>query len=205
MKNGKYKNKDSGIPLREGESWNNEGWAIKKGKVKYAIKPTDGKYKLYSREKHQDEDNMSKKAANPKYSGIIYNYDNAVWNIDWSKMAQDNQILYNYFGGVNTSKLKDLAASGALDPQAMLCAVKEAADYWIVPVQTNLPDASGYKSQLTLEMVSDGVYSMEELGSSNNPTALVGAAAYAMWPIIEDQTDVIPNSGDLAQALQSMF
>ena len=205
MKNGKYKNKDSGVSLREGESWNNEGWAIKKGKVKYAIKPADGKYKLYSREKHQDEDNMSKKAANPKYSDIIYNYDNAVWNIDWSKMAQDNQILYNYFGGVNTSKLKDLAASGALDPQAMLCAVKEAADYWIVPVQTNLPDASGYKSQLTLEMVSDSVYSMEELGSSNNPTALVGAAAYAMWPIIEDQTDAIPNSGDLAQALQSMF
>lgn len=203
-RDGTFKNKESGDTLSEGESWNEYGFAIKKGKTKYAVKPADGQYKLYSKEKHTDEDNIAKRQQNPSGNYTVHNYDEAKWHIDWSRMAEKNQILYNYFGGLNVSALKDLTQSGALDPQAIICGAKESADYWIIPVQSACPRTEGYKTQLTLEMIKEGQYTMDEIGSTENTVALVGAAAYAMWPIIEDQTDVIPNSGDLAQSLSSL-
>lgn len=202
---GTYKSKENGDTLAEGEYWNELGWAVKKGKTKYAIKPTDGMYKLYSKEKHQDEDNISKRAQNPSGNYIIHNYDEAFWHIDWSHMAEKNQILYNYYDGFNATAMRDLSKEGTLDPIDILCSTKQTADYWIIPVQCKYPDASGYKSQLTLEMKKDGCLTLDELGSKDNPVALVGAAAYAMWPIIENQTDVIPNTGDLSQSLGSLI
>lgn len=198
---GTWKNKANGDTLNEGEQWNENGYAIKKGKIKYAVKPADGLYKLYSKEKHTDEDNLAKRQQNPKGNYIVHNYDEAKWNIDWSAMAEKNQILYNYFGGVNVSTLKDLTQKGELDPQAVICGAKESADYWIIPVRSTYPRTEGYKTQLTLEMIKEGEFTVDEIASTENSVALVGAAAYAMWPIIEDQTDVIPNSGDLANAL----
>lgn len=205
-RDGSFKNKDSGDTLSEGEQWASNGYAYKKGKEKYAVKPTDGLYKLYSKEKHQDEDNISKKKQNPNANYTIHNYDEAAWNIDWSLMAEKEtpQILFDYFGGVNTTKLKDLSATGALDPQALICGAKQSADYWIIPVQGKFPRKDGYKTQLTLEMCKITEGGMTEVETKDNPTVLIGAAAYAMWPIIEDQTDVIPNSGDLAQSLSGM-
>lgn len=201
---GTYKNKANGDTLSEGELWNESGYAIKKGKTKYAIKPADGLYKLYSKEKHTDEDNLAKRQQNPKGSYVVHNYDEAKWNIDWSAMAEKNQILYNYFGGVNVSTLKDLTQKGELDPQAVICGAKDSADYWIIPVRSAYPKTEGYRSQLTLEMIKEGEFTVDEVASTENSVALVGAAAYAMWPIIEDQTDVIPNSGDLANSLSSL-
>ncbi len=203
-RDGSFKNKANGDKLAADETWNENGWAIRKGKIKYAVKPEDGVYKLYSVEKHRDEDNAAKKLQNPNGPYITYDYDDAKWNIDWSKMAEDNQILFNYYGGVDTSALKDLTASGETDPQALLCGAKQAADYWIVPVQSVLPRAIGYRSQLTLEMITDGSIGMEGVSTKDNPVALVGASAYAMWPIIEDQTDVMPNNGDFAKIMSGL-
>lgn len=201
---GTFKNKADGDTLSEGEQWNENGYAIKKGKIKYAIKPADGLYKLYSKEKHTDEDNIAKRQQNPKGNYTVHEYDEAKWSIDWSAMAEKNQILYNYFGGVNVSTLKDLTQKGELDPQAVICGAKESADYWIIPVRSSYPRTEGYKTQLTLEMIKEGEYTVDEVSSTENSVALVGAAAYAMWPIIEDQTDIIPNSGDLATTLSGL-
>ena len=203
-RDGTFKNKENGDTLALDETWNEDGWAIRKGKVKYAVKPADGVYKLYSAEKHRDEDNAAKIAQTPNASCITYGYDDAIWNINWSKMADDNQILFNYFGGVNASSLKDLTSKGEKDPQAILCGAKQSADYWIVPVQSALPKAIGYRSQLSLEMVNDGSTGIEDVSTNDNPAALMGTSAYAMWPIIEDQTDVIPNSGDFAKLVGTL-
>jgi hypothetical protein len=97
-----------------------------------------------------------------------------------------------------------LTASGEKDPQALLCGAKQSADYWIVPVQSALPRAIGYRSQLSLEMITDGSIGMEGVSTKDNPVALVGASAYAMWPIIEDQTDIMPNNGDFAQIMSGL-
>jgi hypothetical protein len=53
-------------------------------------------------------------------------------------------------------------------------------------------------------MVNDGSTGIEDVSTNDNPAALMGTSAYAMWPIIEDQTDVIPNSGDFAKLVGTL-
>ena len=67
-----------------------------------------------------------------------------------------------------------------------------------------MPKAIGYRSHLTLEFVEESGLYLTDVATKDNPIALVGASAYAMWPIIENQTDVMPNNGDLAQMLSGL-
>lgn len=217
-RDGTYKNKDAGDKLNEskGESWNNEGWAVRKGKQKYIIKPTNGDYGIFSKEtknemknrkKLQNDDtlNINTKDIDMYASEVYSDKDSFMpFYINWDNLAaQPNGIVFNLFGGTAVDKIRDLTQKGVTDPQAILCAAKQSTDYWRIPVGGTMPRSEGYKTDLTLEFceVTEG---FSQVMPTKNPAILSGAAAYAMWPIIEEQTDVIPNSGDFALSLKDL-
>lgn len=200
---GTFKKKSDGEALSYGEEWNENGYAIRRGKVKYAVKPMNGVYDLLSKEIKLDEQHKIKKLANPEANVTVYSYDTASWHIDWNKLV--DKIVYNLYGGVDLSKIRDLTAYGVKDPMTILCGAKESSDYWRIPVETAKPKAEGYKSQITLEMRGTSSNGENELLSKDNETALAGVSAYAMWPVIEEQGDVIPNAGDFTDSIRSLI
>lgn len=215
-RDGTFKNKANGdlINADKGEFWNNDGWAIKYGKEKYAIKPTNGNYGIFSKEVKAEMKDRKKKGIDPKTSANIKDFDlykNQVYSdgdsfdpfyINWDDLAATpNGIVFNLFGGTAVDRIRDLTQAGVTDPQAILCAAKQSTDYWRIPVGGTMPRAEGYKTDITIEFCEE-TNEFSQTMDSKNPAALTGAAAYAMWPIIEEQTDVIPNSGDLAISLQ---
>ncbi len=218
-RDGTYKNKNNGDTLNpdRGEEWNADGWAIRHGNTKYIIKPTNGPYGIFSKESRLEIKNRANKKANENLNVTIKDYDlyqNQVFSddksiepfeINWDSLAaQPNGIVFNLFGGTAIDKIRDLTQRGVTDPQAILCAAKQSTDYWRVPVSGKMPRAEGYKSDIKLELCTISSSETTMILPESNPAALTGAAAYAMWPIIEEQTDVIPNSGDLALSIKSL-
>lgn len=216
-RDGSYKCKAKGdmLDTAAGEIWNSDGWAIKYGAEKYAIKPVNGNYGIYSKETKNEVKNRKKKQDDPSLKVNVVNYDiyrNPIYTdasmlepfyINWNNLAAaSNGIVFNLFGGTSLDRIRDLTKAGVTDPQALLCAVKQSTDYWRIPVSGKLPRADGYKSDLSIEFCEETSSDAYATISSKNPAALVGAAAYAMWPIIEEQTDVIPNGGDFALSLK---
>ncbi len=216
-RDGSYKNKDNGdtLDVSRGEMWNANGWAIREGKIKYAIKPTNGNYGIFSKECKSEVKNRKKLQANPKAGIKVKDFDlykNQVYSdeesfdpfyINWDDLAaKPNGIVFNLFGGTAVDKIKDLTQAGVTDPQALLCAAKQSTDYWRIPVGGTMPRAEGYKTDITIEFCEEtNNFSVTPI-PAKNPAALSGAAAYAMWPIIEEQADVIPNAGDLTLSVK---
>lgn len=201
---GTFKKRSDGEELSFGEEWNENDYAIRRSKVRYAVKPENGVYKLLSKEIKLDERNKQIRLANPDSSVTVYDYETAQWSIDWDSLS--SKIVYNLYGGVDVSKIRDLTAAGAKDPMTILCGAKESTDYWRIPVMTSKPLAEGYKSQITLEKVNTSPSENgENVDGKNNEIALTGMSAYAMWPIIEEQEDVIPNAGDFADSVRSLI
>ena len=139
------------------------------------------------------------------YMNQVYSDENSLqpFDINWDNLAaSESGIVFNLFGGTAADKIRDLTQAGVTDPQALLCGAKQSTDYWRIPVSGKLPKAEGYKSDITLEFCNQTESGLMLTMPAKNPAALSGAAAYAMWPIIEEQTDVIPNSGDFAISLK---
>lgn len=219
-RDGSYKCKAKGdrLDIASGEIWNADGWAIKYGKEKYAIKPVNGNYGIFSKETKNEAKNRKKKQKDPSlkikvtgydmYKNLTFTDDSMLdpFYINWDNLASSsNGIIFNLFGGTAVDRIRDLTKAGITDPQALLCAVKQSTDYWRIPVSGQLPKADGYKSDLTIEFNEENSTGPTVNGiPSKNPSMLVGAAAYAMWPIIEEQTDVIPNGGDFALSLKEL-
>lgn len=218
-RDGTYKNKNNGDTLNtdRGEEWNSDGWAIRHGNTKYIVKPANGPYGIFSKESNSEIKNRANKKANDSlnvtikdfdlYASETYSDENSIepFEIDWDTLAaQPNGIVFNLFGGTAIDKIRDLTQQGVADPQAILCAAKQSTDYWRIPVGGTMPRAEGYKSDIKLIMCQVTSKDAEIEIDKKNPVALTGAAAYAMWPIIEEQTDVIPNSGDLALSIRSL-
>lgn len=199
-KDGTFKKKSNNDVLSIGETWNSSGYAIKYGKIKYAIKPEDGLYQLLSKEYKINEENKEKLKNNPNTAVSVKDYDEAKWEITWGDELGKTPIVYNLYGGTNIQTIMDLTKAGVTDPIEILCGAKQSSDYWKINVGCAFPKSEGYKSQITLEKRD---YINEEYAAltESNALALQGESAYAMWPIIEEQEDVIPNAGDLAQSL----
>ena len=216
-RDGSYKNRNAGdtINTAKGEMWNNAGWAIKYGKEKYIIKPVNGPYGIFSKEVKNEFKTRKKLEQNDTLNLTTHEYDMYIspvysdknslkpFDINWNNLAaSESGIVFNLFGGTAADKIRDLTQAGVTDPQALLCGAKQSTDYWRIPVSGKLPKAEGYKSDITLEFCNITESGLISTMPSKNPAALSGAAAYAMWPIIEEQTDVIPNSGDFAISLK---
>lgn len=196
---GSYKKKIT----NKGERLKN-GWVVKDGPYVYPIKPENGDYRLESREFLDNEEVLehNKQVIKTKQGRVKPtrdDIDEAIWPINWNELAEnEGGIIFNLFGGTSAEKLKDLTIAGVTDPVALLCGAKEKHDYWVVQVETALPRATGFQTDVKIKKF----YKKDEKGvstaPSDSPSPLIGAAAYAMWPIIEEQASIIPNAGDFA-------
>ena len=98
---------------------------------------------------------------------------------------------------MSVSALAEPLKSGAdMSPMDHYCSCRDENDFWTVKLIT-YPRASGYKTNVKLvkNIDKEGL-----LSSSDGPEQTInGAFAYSLWPITEDQANIIPD--ELASAL----
>jgi len=159
-----------------------EGVPIKR----YAMKPINGEYKLYSAEYIENEKNLKWNAVN-KFAPqrIAYDFDSCVMNIEWGDTPGLTPIRWNVFGTVNINNLLEYSRA-SVSPEELICLSEEGADFWTIRIpRPDWPTAIGYKTKLKIKMKTD---STEDVILENDPyITLLGPMAHTIYPITNKQ------------------
>ena len=172
---------------------------------KYARRPPDGLYHLESQEyidskmNEQYNNHIAKTSVKPDQA--VYFATKAIDYtskfIYWGHRDDLTPIKFSIVTGMSVSALAEPLKSGAdMSPMDHYCSCRDENDFWTVKLIT-YPRASGYKTNVKLvkNIDKEGL-----LSSSDGPEQTInGAFAYSLWPITEDQANIIPD--ELASAL----
>jgi hypothetical protein len=147
-------------------------------------------------------------------SSVETEYDIAKWHITWGDSPdektirgvkcsnEDNwtisngslvgtPIFWNVFAGVDVSKVLDYYEDG-ISPEELICLAEEGADFWTVHVPEDMwPRSAGLKTKVYLKHY-DPIPPTKYSITSDAQIALLGAQAYSLWPITENQDNPIP-------------
>ena len=211
------------VPVWEWERKNGTvtGKKIYTGVYKYAIKPKNGDYYLSSDEYTANEEVVKYNNSNyilqhysEKYKDKGYelkevnsNIDYAAWYITWGLPVANNKseigktdIIFDVDKSLDPEKIFDLLNSGISDTNAILCGGFNRNAYWVINIESALPKAVGYKTNVKIKPIT-ATFESEDTEETN--TGSIGIFAYNLYPIIADQTNAYPNMSDMALAYQN--
>lgn len=172
---------------------------------KYARRPADGLYHLESQEYIDSQMNtqynkhIAETSENPEnevyFSAKDVDYTSKY--IYWGNQADLTPIKFGVVTGMDVSAIADnLKAGVKMTAMEQYCSCRDENDFWTVKL-VKYPRASGYKTNVKLvkNLDKEGL-----LTSSDGPEQTInGALAYTLWPITEDQANIMPD--DLSSAL----
>jgi hypothetical protein len=165
------------------------------GRLKYAEKPEDNTYSLISKE---IVDNMN----NQKYNATrgvpepgdrplreIHDYDVSTFYIKWGDSPELTPIRWDIFYNLDADKVLTYY-DNSISPDELVCLAEDSADFWTVTVPQPWPRAVGLQTMLKLKHYE----SIDEVTTLKNDAyvALLGAQAYSLWPITEQQDSPVP-------------
>ena len=174
--------------------------------AKYAFKPADGLYKLFSAEYIENDKNVQWNRLNPqKRQRVVFDFDECVLNLTWGNSpvprdarhrsnANGTPIRWDVFGKINVNNVLEYSQA-AISPHEFVCLCEEGADFWTIYVPRSLwPRSAGYRTDIKLEMQLEG--QDEEGALRDDPyVSLLGPMAYTIYPITNKQERPVPGIG----------
>jgi len=166
-----------------------------KFKAKYAHKPEDGLYQLFSQEYTENEKNITWNRLNTdKRARPIKDFDTLKLNIEWGDNIGQTPIRWDVFGNVNTSNLLEYSKA-QLAPEELVCLVEQGADFWTVEIPQSIwPRAEGYKKKLKIKRIEERE-SPEFEPPTDSMVSLLGPMAHTIYPITNKQEAPTPGIG----------
>lgn len=180
------------------------------GEEVYVVKPSNGTYRLESKEyldnlakikkneRDYDEsilDTIAPDGKTYKYTGTK-DYDTAIWDIKWGlkygadKASEigDLDIIFGLTEGVDFVKsLEAIEAIPDLTIEDLVCIGRNNVDYWEIPVTCALPRPTGYKTNITLSKLTSDPNEDPDPKPKTEITTTVNTFNNALCPIVENQ------------------
>jgi len=175
------------------------------GEIKYAEKPRDGMYQLFSKEWLNNDRDMKWNELHPNDpQRPVEDYDTAIWQIFWGNQDTLTPIRWNVFGTINVDNLIEYSKE-SISPEELLCLIEEGADFWTIRVPENQwPRNTGYKTDLKLRL-----YEAPNIKPSIRKDAyvtLLGPMAYSVYPITGKQDRAVPGvDGEVPEIWQQFM
>lgn len=164
-----------------------------KGITKYAEKPVDGTYQLYSQEFLDNDKNIKWNNLNQQQiQKVVYDYDTCIMQINWGDSPDLTPIRWDVFGNINVNNLLEYSKA-SVSPEELICLIEEGADFWTVSIPESVwPRTNGYKTKLRFKL-----YTEEKSTTIQNDAyiTLLGPMAYSIYPVTQKQERPVPGVG----------
>ena len=158
--------------------------------TRYAEKPNNGLYKLYSSEYLANDMDVKWNELNKdKIQRVVKDYDTMITQINWGDAPDLTPIRWDVFGNVNVDNLLEYSKA-SVSPEELICLIEEGADFWTVNIpQAQWPRATGYRSDIKLKLYREGI---EDTLKNDPLITMLGPMAYSIYPILHQQGSPAP-------------